>query len=247
MKNFCVVVNTHTKLRDVWPMFFGQLNDFLHQIDKRYIFVDETNHNFGKNFETIFYDKNKQYSEQMIDCFPNVKEEYCLYLQEDYILYDKVDWDSLKKCVEFMDINRDVDFIKLIRGAEEIEKVSDENSMGLFLNYIKQSDMYYTTQPTIWRTNKLTDIFKNTPTSHIGDDNQLHFEVLAHKACVDNCIGLVYHNNEPKRGTHHYDSNIFPYSASAIVRGKWNISEYAAELKPLLKKYNIDINLRGCV
>ena len=100
MKNFCVVVNTHTKLRDVWPMFFGQLNDFLHQIDKRYIFVDETNHNFGKNFETIFYDKNKQYSEQMIDCFPNVKEEYCLYLQEDYILYDKVDWDSLKKCSE---------------------------------------------------------------------------------------------------------------------------------------------------
>ena len=43
----------------------------------------------------------------------------------------------------------------------------------------------------------------------------------------------------------HYDSEIVPYIASALVKGKWNMSEYSKELIPLIDKYNININERG--
>jgi hypothetical protein len=56
---------------------------------------------------------------------------------------------------------------------------------------------------------------------------------------------LYYYNEEKKRGLNHYDSSIYPYIATALVRGKWNLSEYNFELKPLLEKYKIEINLRG--
>ena len=33
--------------------------------------------------------------------------------------------------------------------------------------------------------------------------------------------------------------------ATAIIKGKWNLSEYPTELTPLLEKYNINPEVRG--
>ena len=56
---------------------------------------------------------------------------------------------------------------------------------------------------------------------------------------------MFFYNGEKKRGSHHYDSTIFPHIASASVKGKWNLSEYHNELSPLLEKYQINKNIRG--
>ena len=58
--------------------------------------------------------------------------------------------------------------------------------------------------------------------------------------------GLYCYYNEPKRGSNHHDSSVFPYIATAIVKGKWNCLEYRKELEPIFKNYNIDRYLRGC-
>jgi hypothetical protein len=63
--------------------------------------------------------------------------------------------------------------------------------------------------------------------------------------CNNNISGLYYYNEEPKRGGNHYDSSIYPYIATALVKGKWNLSEYKKELGTLLEQYNIDKDLRG--
>lgn len=42
-----------------------------------------------------------------------------------------------------------------------------------------------------------------------------------------------------KRGMSHYDSSIWPYIATAIVKGRWNFSEYPNELKYLFDEYSI--------
>jgi hypothetical protein len=47
-----------------------------------------------------------------------------------------------------------------------------------------------------------------------------------------------------QRGKHHGDSLIYPYVATAIVKGKWNISEYP-ELRQLTAAYDIDWQERG--
>jgi len=43
----------------------------------------------------------------------------------------------------------------------------------------------------------------------------------------------------------HWDSNIYPYIATAVVKGKWDYKCYFEELEELLKVYNINPNKRG--
>ena len=57
--------------------------------------------------------------------------------------------------------------------------------------------------------------------------------------------GAYHYDNEPKRGGNHYDTNVYPYIATALVKGKWDISEYPNELLPILNENNIDLNKRG--
>jgi len=246
MDNICLIINTNTSVQDVWEMFFGELEKRFPQINKKYIFVDDTNHEFGGGYNVTFYDKNLQYRDQLLECFPEVKEKYCIYIQEDYILYNDVNWEQICNIIKLMEINSTIDFVKLMRGDDVIHPVEQNLTMGIPLHYIIESECYYTQGVTLWRVEKLKQIFNKTPNSHIGGaGNHTHFEVIANQACRKYCTGLIYYNNEKKRGMHHYDSSIVPYIASAIVKGKWNISEYCNELSPLLEKYNINIDERG--
>jgi hypothetical protein len=38
---------------------------------------------------------------------------------------------------------------------------------------------------------------------------------------------------------------VYPYIATAIIKGKWNLSEYPIELGDLLSEYKIDKSIRG--
>jgi len=72
------------------------------------------------------------------------------------------------------------------------------------------------------------------------------FEPAATKTCRELGIqGLVCYHGEPKRGKYHHDTSVFPYIATALVKGRWNVSEYREELEPLLVEYNIDEHHRG--
>ena len=59
-------------------------------------------------------------------------------------------------------------------------------------------------------------------------------------------INILINDNKNKRGLFHYDSNIVPHVASALVKGRWNLSEYP-ELVDILSENKIDYNLRGSV
>ena len=59
-------------------------------------------------------------------------------------------------------------------------------------------------------------------------------------------IGFFWYDNEDKRGTHHYNSSVYPHG-NFISKGKWVYSEYNNELTKLHKEYNIDKNIRGTV
>lgn len=48
-----------------------------------------------------------------------------------------------------------------------------------------------------------------------------------------------------RRGLHHFDNDVYPYVATAIGKGKWNLGEYGVELEPLLEQYQIDPTRRG--
>ena len=45
----------------------------------------------------------------------------------------------------------------------------------------------------------------------------------------------------------HFNSHSYPYIATAVVKGKWNHSEYSKELDIVFHKYDINPFERGIV
>ena len=94
-------------------------------------------------------------------------------------------------------------------------------------------------QATIWKKEKFIELYNYTK-------QDLWFENDVYEnACKKLGIyGVYYYAGEKPRGGH-FDSSIYPYIATAIVKGKWNYSEYEKELQPILTEYNIDPLARG--
>jgi len=44
---------------------------------------------------------------------------------------------------------------------------------------------------------------------------------------------------------YHWDSGVYPYFATAIVKGKWSVSEYGDLLEDILEDNKVDILNRG--
>jgi len=249
MSNISLVINTVTQNKDVWPMFFGQLEkhiskDFFH---KKYIFVDECKEKFPDDYEIVFYEKDKMYREQFAGCIKSVTDPYCVYISEDYILYNDIKEDLIVEYSTVLENNKDISFIRFMKGG-----IVDMN----FLQYQNFENLYelynflpyfYTNQAAVWKTRDLEKIHMHGPNLHIGNtDHENSFEYQATKTCEQLGMGgLFCYHGEPKRGMYHYDCEIFPHVSTALVKGKWNLSEYKEELTSLLGEYSINANKRG--
>jgi len=247
MKNTALVINTVSKNCDLWKLFFGQLDKHFSKDIKRYVFVDQDDEKIPSDCEVVLYDKTKKYQEQFSSCIGSVSEEYCIYISEDYILFDDVRMDLIEKYKNILDKNKNISFIRFIRGG-----VVD---MGLpvyryYENLYELSNRlpyFYTNQAAIWRTRDLDKIHMHGPNLHIANEDwENSFEFQATEVCQELGIkGLFCYHNEKKRGIYHYDTVVFPHICTALVKGKWNTAEYKTELVPLLEKYDIDISIRG--
>ena len=99
----------------------------------------------------------------------------------------------------------------------------------------------FAVQPSMWRTEDLLTVYSETDIDHIHE-----FEHMASQVCKQlDIFGLYCYHGESKRGMYHWDSSVYPYIATAIVKGKWNMSEYKNELTPLLEENNINAEERG--
>lgn len=238
-----VVVNTTSKNSDVWKMFYSQIKKHFPQCAKIYTFSDIPNDEFIG--QTFLYDKNLKFRSQFLSCIKKVSDDYCIFISEDYILYNDVDTEKVRFLQSFLQEEKDISFIKLFKGADFKEPLY-KGSKNLF--ELSLSNPYFFSQSaTLWRTRDLEKIFEKGPDMHIaGEGPNDHFELGAQETCKElNLKGLYYYNNEPKRGIYHHDCSIFPHVATALVKGKWNLSEYYKELMPLLIEYEINSSERG--
>jgi len=252
MDNLAIIVNTNYKYRDLWPMYFGELEiNFPHK--NIYTFVDNKDNHTGapddfyngipEYVKLIKYNYFDSFRDQYLGCLRQVPEKYVITMNDDYILYKPVDIDKIKEYINILETT-DYSFVRFTSAADNhIEPFQK----GLYKIPFYNPNLYSQTA-SLWKTRTLEKIHVNGPALHIGTRGEKdgHFEEHACKVCMNMGIeGLSCWNGEPKRGMSHYDNDVFPYIASALVKGKWNLSEYSNELQPLIKKYNIDTSVRG--
>ena len=239
-----LVVNSVSSYSDVWPMFVGQTSKYYPET-KVYFFTDrDLGFDFPDNYQVIHYKEGQVYRDQFLSCITKVPERRCIYVAEDSILYAPVDEKALLDFKITME-TQDLSFIRFTRGDNYTEEIPIPSQPTL-RELRKDQPFYFSLTPHIWKVGHLTEVHRQGPRYHIGRTGGPQFEPNASEVCVSlGYRGLQYYNGEPKRGSVHYDNNVFPYIATALVDGKWNTKEYQAELTPLLREYDVNTMTRG--
>lgn len=244
----CSVVYSHSDYSDIWPLYFEQSKLHSRTIGPKFLFVNKHMTNIPSDYSQIVYDDNQSYPNRLIHCLSELKLrgfEVCLFEHEDMVLYNDVSYSNIKQAINLTlkgkgkFLRSGFDCIRLIKASNSYSiKLPGFDSIFWMLPFSK---WLFSVQPTIWKIDsfiKMLSFHKN--------DNIWQLETKAQKTCRKLKFKCGYlHSKGKKSGKHHWDNSIYPYVATAIVKGKWNFSEYSDILKPLLKKLGIDENKRG--
>lgn len=226
MNNISLLTYTHSKCVDLHKAYYGRIQKFFPSL-KNNIVTCDIQIPYG---ECIVYEDNIPHSKQMINALNQVSTDYVIYSQEDYILFDTVDIKKLNEFIELLDLDLSIHFIRLIKSGVG-DNTKDYNNE---LSYIDpESEYYFSTQVTIWRTEVLKEMYRRSNVWSIFDEttNSTFLRKM-------NISGLYTTKVGDKVGGH-YNSSVYPYIATAKVKGQWNIKEYPDELNKLFKEYNI--------
>jgi hypothetical protein len=227
------VVYTHSNCSDLWEMFIKQNRKHIGW--PIFFITNELIPNFPEDNQYI-YKNNDNYSDVWVAALNKINSELFIYLQEDFILYADADIEKINKYANALK-NSNYSFVRLIKSGEVNEKISDT------LYEISSNNQFvFAMQTSIWKTKDYIELLKN-----VHEQKWLETPKYLEYMSKNNIKGLCHYDNEPKRGGNHWDSNVYPYIATALVKGKWVMSEYENELYPILKENNIDINKRGLI
>ena len=229
------VAYTNSNCSDLWSAFQNQIKK--HSNIPLYMISDKEVDNI--NLSGMFiYNNEDPYYKVWSDALQRFNSEYFIYLQEDFFLYQDVNQNKINEYVEFLKNNPDYSFVRLIKSGQLGDK-----KLSNTLYEIESSNPYiFAMQATIWRTADYITLMEA-----VKETKWLETSKYTYTMNRMGVKGVYHYDNEPKRGGNHFDSNVYPYIATALVKGKWIMSEYSKELKPILVENNIDQNKRGVI
>ena len=229
---------THSKASDVHKAYFGRLNKYYPTLQHNYVTCNELiDGSVGFHGKCIVYDDSSSYSEQMINALRQIETDYVIYCQEDYILFNHVNTDLIESYVRLMDADDGIGFVRLLKSGVGVANIQYKDD--LYYVGIKDNQYYFSTQATIWKRQVLISMFLRSMVKSIFD------EVKNTPHLLDLGVYGLYSENVGSLVGGHYNSKAFPYIATAIVKGNWNVSEYREELNMLFREYSINPYERG--
>ena len=231
MNNLTLLTYTNSNVQDIHHLYFARLQKYFQALKKQLTLTDID----IKSTECFLYPNEQPYFEQMINALDVVSTDFVLYSQEDYILYDYVDTDNLHLCIDVLSNDPQIGFVRLIQSG--IDGCTNYNEQFICLNPDHQ--YFFSTQATIWKKNVLVDVLKKSKVKSIRDEPYNSAFLKSTKK-----QGLCTRGRGKDRGGH-FDSVIYPYIATALIGGRWNLSEYKQELAEVFNEFNINKDLRG--
>ena len=244
------VMYTHTDYSDCWPIYFGQVLKYGNLFQKNYVFLDRYDERIPDYFEQIIYDDTLTYTDRLGSCLEMVSEDVIFFEHEDMILFECPEVTQLQGYAKLIKKHRfhlfhrnRFDAIKLVNGGDYLSSPIRVHGIKYLRRILRSSQWIFSIQPSFWSRKSLLAIIRQNRNRGIWD-----FEANAQKsikkfrfrtALVVEDTGL--------RGSAHFDSLVYPYIATAIVKGKWNISEYGVELEELAREYDVDLAVRGII
>lgn len=231
MNNLPIVLYTHTDMKDVWPMVFGQIKKYLPDF-KVYIVTNADDDSIPTEFVKVIYDDTQLYTDRLQQALTQIPESVFLFFHEDMVLLDYPD-------KEMLELYTDIILSKKARTIKLIYAGTTKAPSYIHPTLVSNELSKFSIQPTIITKDTFKSILDMVGSRSIWDL----------ESAISWNVGdfMAYLGTETKRGMFHYDSKVFPYIATAINKGKWNYTEYKQELDSLFAEYGVDINDRGFV
>ena len=226
-----ILVYTHSDYSWVWKYWHKQTDKFLSNYEK--ICLINSDSNFRDDYFIIKYDDKNIYKNRVLSCLDKLNdEEIVLFCHEDMFLYNEPQFNIINEYIDLIE-NEKCDLIKLIRAFENLEKSSIHEKL-----FINPSSQLFSIQPTLLKVKTIKYIYKHVPGKNIWE-----FEANTSKKYLNNLISLCSFNEiiDKKRGKFHYDSSVYPYVCTAVIKGKWNFKEYKKELYEIFYDKNFNI------
>tara|TARA_R110002020_G_scaffold299890_15_gene515589 strand:- start:4934 stop:5665 length:732 start_codon:yes stop_codon:yes gene_type:complete len=241
MAKYALIFYSHSDYSDAWTPMFEQTNRYFPD-HKKYLFSDQNTEELEQeNWHLIKYNDQKGYQNRVIHCLDQVGERIVMFHHEDMFLYAKPHYSQLDDVAAAIE-NGNVDIVKLICAS--YGPIKFENITATALPYIFENPpgLKFAIQPSLCNKNKLRTIYDKT-----GGDSIWKFEEYSSHICdyFNIKTGMTFFETDQKRGQYHWDSSIYPYFATAIVKGKWNFTDYEDTLRPILERNNVDYLNRG--
>lgn len=239
MKNLALFTWTNKEYEDVFPAYFGNVEKYFPQIEKSYVAINELSEVISDNHLQLVNEEKYSYAERVLGCLENIEEEYILYMQEDFILYDAVVSEEINKCFEYLKTG-ETSCVKLIRSGSD--SLNDQVSNNIYRSCDFLSAVH---QATLWNKSHFARVIESLNPKTLRD-----FEINGNASRTMKELGYqsVFYFDEsssPRGG--HFDSKVFPYIATALIKTKWNTEEYLLEITKLSEDYKIDLSERGCL
>jgi len=214
------IVYSHSDYFDVLEIFLEQQKKY--GIKDIVIFSDKE---FNSENTHVLYDPLNSYSEKLRECLGQLEDDIILYQHEDMFLYDEFSIKTIENYCEVLK-STDYSFLRLCRtGNCGLTKLEGHENL---YDINPQSPDFFAVQPTLWKRQDFIKFLEKSGNLSIWD-LELNGGKLDH-----NIKGLMHFGQENPRGGH-FNSSVWPYVATAIVKGKWNFSEYYFELNNIEK------------
>ncbi len=235
MKNLALVTWSNTEYDDIWPMYFGRLKRHL-QFEKSYIFLNNTSENVPDGHVQLINNEQDPFYKRFLECLERVEEDYILYFQEDHIFYEDVDQGKLEELFKYLQ-ESSLSFIRVLKSGELGGSLIRENLYSI----PSTSPYLFSQQTAIWKKSDLMAFTKMYRPCDYRDAEAYGSMAMSSMGFT----GAYYYEGEPQRGSLHFDSRFFPYIATAVCKGQWNLRQYPVLLQEALDEYGIDSTIRG--
>lgn len=238
----CHLTYSHTDYKDIWPVYFSQMQKFFNTNIKHFLALEsQTNSDIPNSVSPLYYNDAQPYATRLLKVLKQLTTyDYIFFDHEDMFLYEMPDFSELQKYYKVMQ-EEGLDVIRLIKGGDC--RFEQHQTIPSLYFILRRSKWVFSIQPSLWRRTAIIELLESASDLNIWD-----FEVKSQKLVKKMRLNCAFScRNGKSRGKHHYDNEVYPYIATAIVKSKWNISEYKEELTPLLEANQVDISFRGYV
>jgi len=232
LDSLTIVTHTHTDCRELWNPYFDSYEKFFNH-NNHIVLINEFTEQIPH--KQIVYSDTTKYSDRVLNTLVNVPTPYTLLDFEDMFLYDNVNVAELERIIEVMDHNSEIFYTRLIKSGIRSSREFQNNLFAM-----DAGDFLFSLTPTIWKPDQLCKLLHELQNLTIWELEVQGSALLSSRSVK----ALYYFDNSKTRGGH-YDSTIYPHICSAILKGKWNLSEYSDVLLPIIQAYKINIDERG--